>query len=129
MLAFLRGLLQSFSARLSEAIHKKCKFRDPKCKAYNGGGILSCTCGKGETTINQPPPPQAPPPPPAPGETSAEAIQAQIDAIPKILDTQREFGPQFTQLQLEELNRFGPEFAQVAIDLAREFGPQLAEQT
>lgn len=66
-----------------------------------------------------------PPPAPTPEETSEQAIQAQIEATPKILETQREFGPQFTQLTLEQLQQFGPQFAQTALDLQREFGPQI----
>ena len=71
--------------------------------------------------------PSPPPPPPSPGETSAQAIQAQIDALPKILAAQQQFGPQFSQLNLEELQKFGPEFAQAALNLQKEFGPQFAE--
>ncbi len=27
-------------------LFSKCRFSDPKCKAFNGGGALKCTCGK-----------------------------------------------------------------------------------
>jgi len=70
--------------------------------------------------------PTPPPPAPSPGETSAQAIQAQIDALPKILASQQQFGPQFSQLNLEQLQQFGPEFAQSALDLQKKFGPQFA---
>ena len=72
--------------------------------------------------------PAPPPPAPAPDETSAQAIQAQIDAVPKQLATQQEFGPQFTQLNLENVQRFGPQFAQAGLDLSKDFGGQFAEQ-
>jgi len=74
--------------------------------------------------------PAAPLPPPAPpsvGETSAQAIQAQIEALPKILAAQKEFGSQFSEQELRSLKQFGPQFAQTALDLQREFGPQFAE--
>lgn len=73
--------------------------------------------------------PAAPPPPaPAPSaaETSAQAIQAQIDALPKILSSQQQYGPQFSQLNLEQLQKYGPEFAQAALNLQKEFAPQFA---
>jgi len=78
----------------------------------------------GSTKIAAPAPP---PPAPSPGETSAQAIQAQIDALPKILAAQQQFGPGFSQQQLEDLQTFGPQFAQSALDLQRQFGPQFAE--
>jgi len=70
----------------------------------------------------------APNPAPAPsaGETSAQALQAQIDAQPQILAAQKEFGPQFSQLNLEQLQKYGPEFAQAALDLQKKFAPQFA---
>jgi hypothetical protein len=74
-----------------------------------------------------PTPPPAPAPPPTPTETSAQAIQAQIDATPRILETQKEFGPQFSQLQLDQLGEFGPQFAQTALELQQEFAPQFLE--
>jgi len=76
---------------------------------------------------SQPAAPATPAPAPSVGETSREAIQAQIDALPEILRSQQEFGPQFSALQLQELQKFGPEFAQTALDLQREFGPQFAD--
>lgn len=74
--------------------------------------------------------PQQPTPPPAPpsaGETSAQAIQAQIDALPKILASQQQYGPQFSQLNLQELQQFGPQFAEEALRLQRQYAPQFAE--
>ena len=74
--------------------------------------------------------PQQPAPPPAPpstSETSAQAIQAQIDALPKILASQKEYGPQFSDLQLADLEKYGPKFAEAALALQRKYGPQFAE--
>lgn len=68
----------------------------------------------------------APPAPQSTMETSAQAIQAQIDALPKMLQAQQQYGPQFSQLNLEQLQKYGPEFAQAALDLQRKFGPQFA---
>jgi len=68
-----------------------------------------------------------PPPPQNPTETSAQAIQAQINALPEILRAQQQYGSQFSQLQLDELQKFGPQFAQAALNLQKEFGPQFAE--
>lgn len=72
----------------------------------------------------------APPPPPAPqssGETSAQAIQAQIDALPRMLAAQQQYGPQFSELELSQLQQFGPQFAEAALQLQRQYGPQFAE--
>ena len=57
---------------------------------------------------------QAPAAPVAPsaGETSAQAIQAQIDALPKILAAQQQYGGAFSQQNLDQLNQFAPAFAQ-----------------
>jgi len=68
----------------------------------------------------------SPPPAPSASETSAQAIQAQIDALPRILASQQQYGPQFSQLNLEQLQKYGPEFAQAALDLQRKFGPEFA---
>jgi len=72
--------------------------------------------------------PEPPAPAPTPTETSREAISAQIEAVPRILETQREFGPQFSQLELEQLQQFGPQFTETILGLQEQFGPQLAEQ-
>ena len=71
-----------------------------------------------------PDPPNAPPAPPSNLETSAQAIQAQIDALPKILEAQRQYGGQFSQEQLDSLSKYGPQFAQAALDLEERFAPQ-----
>lgn len=84
--------------------------------------------GGGDAPQPQPVPASAPAAPSA-SETSAQAIQAQIDALPKILAAQKEFGGQFTQQELSHLKQFGPEYAQIAMDLERQFGTQLAQQT
>lgn len=71
--------------------------------------------------------PAAPAPAPSAQETSAQAIQAQIDALPKILASQQQYGPQFSQLNLEQLQKYGPQYAQAALDLQKTFGPQFAD--
>lgn len=68
--------------------------------------------------------PAAPAAPPSASETSAEAIQAQIDALPKILAAQQQYGGQFSQQQLDQLNQYGPQFAQSALALEQQFAPQ-----
>lgn len=70
------------------------------------------------------PAPSAPPAPPSVQETSAQAIQAQIDALPKILAAQQQYGSQFSEQQLKELKEYGPQFAQEALSLQAEFAPQ-----
>lgn len=71
--------------------------------------------------------PQAPPPPPSTTETSAQAIQAQIDALPKILAAQQQYGGQFSEEQLKSLETYGPKFAEAALKLQSEYGPRFAE--
>lgn len=71
-------------------------------------------------------PPQAPQAPSA-GETSAQAIQAQIDALPKILEAQKQYGGQFSEEQLKSLTEYGPQFAEAALKLQKDYGPQFAE--
>jgi hypothetical protein len=75
----------------------------------------------------QPDPPSAPPPAPTSSETSAQAIQAQIDALPKILAAQQQYGGQFSEEQLKSLQTYGPQFAEAALKLQKEYGPQFAE--
>lgn len=71
--------------------------------------------------------PAAPAPAPSASETSAQAIQAQIDSLPKILAAQQQYGSQFSQQQLESLQQYGPQFADVALELQKKYGPQFAE--
>lgn len=74
--------------------------------------------------------PEAPSPPPAApsaSETSAQAIQSQIDALPKILEAQRQYGSQFSDEQLKSLEQYGPKFAEAALKLQEEYGPRFAE--
>ena len=68
--------------------------------------------------------PAPPPPAPSPMETSQQAIDAQINSLPKILQAQQQFGPQFSQTNLDALNQFGPQFAQAALQLQQQFSPQ-----
>ena len=96
--------------------------------AGNAGRIIP-GIGGGGTKIEQPAPPAPPPAPPTPGETAEQSIQAQIDAVPKILASQQEFAPQFSQLELENFQRFGPQFTEAGLDLAEQFGGRLNELT
>ncbi len=73
------------------------------------------------------PAPTPPPPAPSASETSAQAIQSQIDALPKILASQQEYGPQFSQLNLDQLKQYGPQFAEEALALQKKYAPQFAE--
>ena len=77
----------------------------------------------GDTEIQQAPPPVAP----SASETSAEAIQAQIDALPKILAAQQQYGGQFSEQQLQSLKQYGPQFAEEALALQKKYAPQFAE--
>ena len=68
--------------------------------------------------------PAQPAPAPSANETSAQAIQAQIDALPKILAAQQQYGGQFSQQQLDMLNQYAGKFAQQNLDLQKQFQPQ-----
>ncbi len=68
-----------------------------------------------------------PPPQPTAQETSAQAIQAQIDALPQILAAQQQYSPQFTQLSLDQLQQFGPQGSQALLDLENQYGTQYAQ--
>lgn len=70
--------------------------------------------------------PSAPQAPSAPSvqETSAQAIQAQIDALPKILAAQKEYGSQFSEEQLKSLTEYAPKFAEQALELEEQYAPQ-----
>jgi hypothetical protein len=73
------------------------------------------------------PAPAPPAPAPSASETSAQAIQAQIDALPKILQAQQQYGPGFQQQSLQELQQYGPQFAETALQLQKQYAPQFAE--
>lgn len=73
------------------------------------------------------PAPAPPPPAPSASETSAQAIQSQIDALPKILAAQEQYGPAFSEQNLQSLQKYGPAFAQQALDLQKQFAGQFAE--
>jgi hypothetical protein len=75
----------------------------------------------------EPAPVQQPATPPSSGETSAQAIQAQIDALPKILEAQKQYGGQFSEEQLKSLQTYGPQFAEAALKLQKQYAPQFAE--
>ena len=68
--------------------------------------------------------PDNPTPPPSQAETSAQAIQSQIDALPKILAAQQQYGDQFSQEQLDSINQFGGPFADAILKLQQQFAPQ-----
>ena len=78
----------------------------------------------GDTNVSQPAPPA---PAPSASETSAQAIQAQIDALPKILAAQQQYGGQFSQQNLQSLQQFGPQFAEAALALQKQYAPQFAD--
>ncbi len=72
----------------------------------------------------EPSTPNNPAPPPSVGETSAQVIQSQIDALPKILAAQQQYGDQFSQEQLDSINQYGPQFADAVLKLQQQFAPQ-----
>jgi len=73
---------------------------------------------------DQPSSPSTPAAAPSVQETSAEAIQAQIDALPKILEAQKQYGDQFSQVQLDSLNKWADPYAKAALDLEQKYAPQ-----
>lgn len=62
-------------------------------------------------------------------ETSAQAIQAQIDAIPKILAAQQQYGGAFQQLEIDQFNQFGGAKTDAYLKLAEQYGGRLNELT
>lgn len=54
---------------------------------------------------------QSAPTPPSTSGTAAESIQAQIDALPKILAAQKQYGGQFTEEEIRLLQQYGPQAA------------------
>jgi len=60
---------------------------------------------------------------PDPSDVAKESIQAQIDALPEILKAQQEFGPQFTQTELDLVKQFGGQFVQEQLGLQEQFAP------
>lgn len=83
----------------------------------------------GGTTVQAAAPPPPPPAAPSPGETAEQSIQAQLDAIPKQLAAEQEFGPQFIQESLDQSAEFGPQFLEQGLEFAEEFGPRLSKVT
>lgn len=69
------------------------------------------------------------PSPPSPTRTATKATQAQIAQLPLILQAQEEYGPKFTQADLELLREFAPQVVEEQMKLEREFGPELARLT
>lgn len=76
------------------------------------------------STGTPPSAPSAPATPPSTAETSAQAIQSQIDALPKILAAQKEYSGQFSEQQLKELNDYSGPFAEAALKLQAQYAPQ-----
>ena len=76
------------------------------------------------STGTPPSAPSAPAAPPSTAETSAQAIQSQIDALPKILAAQKEYSGQFSEQQLKELNQYSGPFAEAALKLQAQYAPQ-----
>ena len=76
------------------------------------------------STGTPPSAPSAPANPPSTAETSAQAIQSQIDALPKILAAQQEYSGQFSEQQLKELNEYSGPFAEAALKLQAQYAPQ-----
>lgn len=66
---------------------------------------------------------------PDPMQVSRQAIQAQIQGLPDIISAQQQYGPQFTQAELDLLREFAPQFLTEQVELEREFAPQIAEIT
>lgn len=96
-------------------------------KLDNGTSIAWSERGGGGGASPAPPP--APPPPPSPTEQAQAAVQAQVDALPQIFQSQLQFAPKFTQLTLDQVRQFGPQFAEEAASLQEQFGGRLAEAT
>ena len=65
----------------------------------------------------------------SPEVVSRESIQAQLDALPQIVEAQKQYSPELLQMELDNLREFGGQFSQEQIDLEREFGPELARAT
>ena len=76
------------------------------------------------STGTPPSAPSAPAAPPSTAETSAQAIQSQIDALPKILAAQKEYSGQFSEQQLKELTQYSGPFAEAALKLQAQYAPQ-----
>jgi len=70
--------------------------------------------------------PQAPEQPSI-AATSAEAINAQVAAMPQIYQTKMEYAPKFTAQDLALQQQFGPQYAQYALDMYNQFGDQYAQ--
>ena len=64
------------------------------------------------------------PKPPDPYETSEKSIQAQIDALPKILEAQQKYGGQFSETELDLLRQYGPQYANLQNQLSDITAPQ-----
>lgn len=65
------------------------------------------------------------PTPPSVEATSAQSIQAQIDALPKILAAQQQYGPQFTQQFFNETAQFAPQILGLQRQLESQYTPEL----
>ncbi len=77
---------------------------DKNMNVYGGGG---------GTTIQQPSTPSI-------GATTRQAIEAEIEALPKRFETELEFRPKFAELDVETLERFSPRILELGRTGARE---------
>jgi hypothetical protein len=75
-----------------------------------------------DTNVEAPAPPELQ----DPLKTAQAGIQAQINSLPEILKAQEEFGPQFSQQQLEQLKQFGPEFAKQSLAIQDISSPEVS---
>jgi hypothetical protein len=66
------------------------------------------------------------PTPPSVEQTSAQAMQAQISNLPEMLKAQQQYGPQFTQQYLSELQQFAPQLLGFQRQMESEYTPELA---
>ena len=67
------------------------------------------------------------PEPPSPKETAVQSVEGQVENLPTILAAQKEFGPQFAQQQLQQIEEFGPQYAEQLLSLQEQYGPQIGE--
>ena len=67
-------------------------------------------------------------PTPQPQPSTAEAIQAYIEGLPQMIQTQMQYAPQLAQQQFDIQQGLAPSYAQEAWQLQQEYAPMLAEQ-
>jgi len=62
---------------------------------------------------------------PSASGTSAEAIQAQIDALPKILEAQKKYGTEFDNQYLAQMKTYMPQALETQIEMEKKYAPEL----